>query len=135
MAKLIAHDCQAISRRGVRCQAYSLPGEQWCFTHHPDRQDAVAEARSKGGRIKALQGRRLKLETSRSLARFTATVLQDARDGLIDPDTARAVLYGISIQAQAIQAAEQREMQQLSAEVRSLVEEARRRGLQESSSR
>jgi hypothetical protein len=82
-----------------------------------------------------LQGRRLKLETSRSLARFTATVLQDARDGLIDPDTARAVLYGISIQAQAIQAAEQREMQQLSAEVRSLVEEARRRGLQESSSR
>lgn len=131
--------CPAMKREGGQCQGFSALGGDWCFNHHPEMQDRMAEARKLGGKnsskLKALNGKRLKLDTSRSLAKFTATVLQDARAGLIDPDTARAVLYGISIQAQAIQAAEQREMQQLSAEVRSLVEEAKRRGLQETGSR
>ena len=54
----------------------------------------------------ALQNRRLKLDTPAALIRFVGTVVQDVVSGAVEPDVARAALYGCSIQRQLIEASE-----------------------------
>ena len=78
--------------------------------HNPERAAAVAAARARGGTVAAklriLQGKRERLDTPKALVRFVANVIQDALAGTVEPDVARVVLYGISIQRALIEAAD-----------------------------
>jgi hypothetical protein len=52
--------CSAITEGGERCRQAPLKGGDLCFWHHPEHQEAAAEARRLGGlrrkREKAIEG-------------------------------------------------------------------------------
>ena len=93
--------CEERTKRGTRCAAFALPGERYCWSHHPERQGEVREARSKGATVKnqlvAIEGKRKRLDSAEALTRFTADVVQDVLGGAVTPDVGRCVLYGTSV--------------------------------------
>lgn len=96
--------CQAATKHGAPCAAFALPGRPWCITHDPERQADVRAARSRGGatasKLRALEGRRARLETPAQLLRFTGKLIHDVVDGVLDPKVAGTAFYGISIARQ-----------------------------------
>jgi hypothetical protein len=108
-----------------------LPGRDVCIMHAPDMAEKIAAARMKGGaaaaKLRVLQGKRLRLDSPAALVKFTGNLLQDALAGTVDPDTARTVLYGVSVQLKAVELSQRSDVEQALAEVRRLVDEARRR--------
>jgi hypothetical protein len=100
--------CRATRKDGATCRAPALPDSALCWTHDPRQAEAAARARAagaaKGGRLRALRERRAKLDTAAALLRFNAGVIQDTLAGTLPPDVARAVLYGVSIQRQLVEA-------------------------------
>jgi hypothetical protein len=94
--------CGAPTKRGTPCAAFALPGRDRCISHDPERAEALAAARSKGGqhcaRLRVLQGQRAKLDTPRALVRYTAGIILDVAEGKLLADVGRVVLYGINIQ-------------------------------------
>jgi len=102
--------CQGMRKDGAPCKAPALSDSALCWVHDPRQAEAAARARaagaSKGGTLRALNGRRRRLDTAAALVTFTAAVVQDVLAGTVEPDVARAVLYGISIQRQLVEVAE-----------------------------
>ena len=99
--------CGARTNRGAACRSFALPGGQFCLSHDPDRQVAVRKARAKGGaaasKLRALEGKRAKLDTPSALMHFTGKLIQDMLDGTTPVDVGRAVLYGIIIQRRLVE--------------------------------
>ena len=62
---------------------------------------AAAAARSRGatkaGKLRALRGKRRRLDTHSGLAHFVTSLVYDVVEGRQDPDVARTALYGCSI--------------------------------------
>jgi hypothetical protein len=108
-----------------------LPGRDVCIMHAPDLAEKVAAARARGGtmaaKVRLLEGRRLRLDSPAALVKFTGNLLQDALAGTVDPDTARTVLYGVSVQLKAVELTQRSDVDQALQEVKALVAEARRR--------
>lgn len=98
--------CTALTQQGAACRAFALPGGGRCAVHEPLRAERVRAARAKGGQVKALRGRRARLDTVQSLVRFTGTLIQDALAGALAADVARTALYGISIQRQLVESSD-----------------------------
>ena len=102
--------CQAVRKDGQPCRAPAQPGATLCLWHDPDRVEAARAARSQGamaaGKVRALDGRRRKLENAGALAKFMSSLIHDVLDGRTAPDTARVVVYAISVQRQIIEAAD-----------------------------
>lgn len=96
--------CTAPTQRGGVCRAFALPGGARCAVHEPTRQAQVQAARAKGGQVKAIRGRRAKLDTVPALVKFTAGLIGDLLDGTRPLGVARVALYGISIQRQLVEA-------------------------------
>jgi|SRR5215211_1238944 len=48
-AKLLAR-CAAIKPNGERCKVEAIPDEEWCWSHHPDYEEARRRRASKGGK-------------------------------------------------------------------------------------
>src|ERR687889_1200961 len=42
--------CAGITAAGDRCKAEAMPGEEWCWNHHPDYEQARRRRASKGGK-------------------------------------------------------------------------------------
>ena len=42
--------CAAIKPNGERCRADAIDHAEWCWSHHPDHQDARRRRASKGGK-------------------------------------------------------------------------------------
>ena len=42
--------CAGITAAGSRCKAEAMPGEQWCWNHHPDYEQARRRRAVKGGK-------------------------------------------------------------------------------------
>jgi hypothetical protein len=42
--------CSGIRADGGRCRGQAIAGSQWCFSHHPDYEQARQRRASKGGR-------------------------------------------------------------------------------------
>jgi hypothetical protein len=95
------HACAATTKRGTACRSIVPAGRAYCLAHDPERRDEVAAARSNGARkansLRALNGRRRRLDNHAGLAAFITNVVYDVIDGRADPDVARAALYGCSI--------------------------------------
>ncbi len=98
--------CQAQTQAGQPCRAFATGGP-WCRMHDPAQAEAVRAARAKGGaaasKLRALQGRRAKLDTPVRLLAFTSNLIHDVVEVRIHPDTARVALYGCSIARQLIE--------------------------------
>ena len=102
--------CAAQRKDGQSCRAPALPGSRYCFAHDPTRSADAQAARMKGAtnaaKMRSLKGKRWKLDTAAGLVRFTSGLMQDTLAGTVEPDTARVVFYGVSIQRQLIEVAE-----------------------------
>jgi hypothetical protein len=48
--------CAGKNDRGEPCGMAPLKGEQWCFSHHPDRETERVAARKRGGRRNRVAG-------------------------------------------------------------------------------
>jgi hypothetical protein len=46
---MVREHCSATTAKGQPCQAFALPGETLCFSHHPDKAGEVKEAQRRGG--------------------------------------------------------------------------------------
>jgi len=83
------------------CRAPALPDSALCWSHDPRQADAAAAARaagaSKGAKVKALHGRRRRLDSHGGLAAFLTALVHDVVEGKVDPDVARTAFYGCSI--------------------------------------
>ena len=102
--------CDAIRKDGERCRAPALPDSVLCWSHDPRQAETAARARaegaSKGGKLRALKGRRPKLDSPRALVRFVADLAQDTLSGAVEPDVSRAVAYCVSLQIRLLEASE-----------------------------
>lgn len=122
--------CEARTLRGEPCRSFALGDRPYCMSHDPERAGDVRRARARGGaaasKVRALKGRRDRLDTPGALVRFTSGVIQDVLDGTVPPDVARAVLYGLSIQRQLVEAGDLE--RRLTSLERQLAPEQARRG-------
>jgi hypothetical protein len=98
--------CNGTTQRATACQAFALPGGEFCAVHEPERAEQVRAARSKGGKVAALASRRRHLDTPGRLVRFASSVIQDALDGTLDLAVAKTVLYGVGIQRSLVEASD-----------------------------
>jgi hypothetical protein len=94
----------------VACRSFALPGGDACLAHDPDRAETARAARSRGAvhanKLRAINGRRSRLETVPSLVAFTGRLIQDVMDGTTPAEIGRVVLYGISIQRHLVEVGE-----------------------------
>jgi hypothetical protein len=102
--------CRATTRAGTPCRAFPLPGEPWCLAHHPDRRAEMRAARARGGpaagRRRALAGRRARLATVPELVAFNARIVDDVLAGRLPVDTARVVVYALTLQRSLVEASD-----------------------------
>jgi hypothetical protein len=109
-----------------------LPGESWCWAHHPDRQEIAAAARSNGAvkanKLRSLEGRRRKLDTPRAVVAFLSNLVYDVAEGRRDVEVAKVIAYTVNVQLKAIDSSRQSDVEQALQEVKALVAEARMRG-------
>ena len=93
--------CTEKRKDGAPCRAPALPDSTLCWVHDPRQTERAARARidggAKGGRLKAVKGRRRRLDTHAGLAQFITGLVYDVVEGRQDPDVARTALYGCSI--------------------------------------
>jgi len=97
--------CVAQTQHGEPCRSFALPEGTLCAVHDPARRERVQAARSKGGQMRAIQGRRRKLDTAQELLKFTSTVILDVLEGSVNLDVGRVVLYGVQVQRGVLETA------------------------------
>jgi hypothetical protein len=96
--------CTASRKDGSACRAPALPDSALCWSHDPRQADAAAQARaagaSKGGKVRALHGRRRRLDSHAGLSLFLNDLIHDLAEGKQDPDVARVIVYACSVMRQ-----------------------------------
>jgi hypothetical protein len=106
-----------------------LPGRDVCIMHAPDMAEKIAAARMKGGtaaaKLRVLQGKRLRLDSPAALAKFMSGLIQDVMAGTLGVDTARTVVYAVSVQRQVVEHAEKAELEKRLVEVERLLAQRR----------
>jgi hypothetical protein len=102
--------CRAPTVSGRACRGFLLPGRDVCLSHAEDLADKLARARALGGsaaaKVRALQGKRLRLDSAGALLRFNANLAQDTLSGSVDPSVSKAVSYAIGNQLRLLEAGE-----------------------------
>ncbi len=94
--------CGAELERGGTCRAFALDSGR-CWNHDPARAGERHAAQSKGGKLRALQGRRRKLTTPAALMAFVDTLIWNAIDGKYDPRLVNAVVGAVNVQRALIE--------------------------------
>jgi len=93
--------CGGTRKDSSPCRAPALPDSALCWSHDPRQAEAARAARatgaSKGAKVKALNGRRRRLDNQAGLSIFLTNLVHDVVEGKQDPDVARAAMYGCSI--------------------------------------
>jgi hypothetical protein len=118
--------CGAELASGGRCRGFALPGGR-CWNHAPERAEERRAARSKGGKLRAIEGRLKRLDNPKALAAFLSNLVHDLVDGKAEAELVKTVAYSISVQCKVLDLARQTDVEQALAEVRRLTAEARRR--------
>lgn len=107
--------CIADKADGRPCQAHALDGEDFCFTHHPDRAGERAKARKAGGQartaIRLPAGPPARsLQTADDVRALLSDVISNVIRGEMDGRTANTIgfLAGVTLKAIQISEVEQR---------------------------
>jgi hypothetical protein len=95
--------CTAQTRHGEACRAFARPGRPFCQTHDPERREAFHQACSKGGTLRALQGKRANLRTMGDLVKFNARIIGDVLEGTMAADVARTLVYALTLQHRLVE--------------------------------
>jgi hypothetical protein len=107
--------CQARRKDDQPCRARVLPGESWCWAHHPDRQEIAAAARSNGAvkanKLRSLEGGRRKLDTPRAVVAFLSNLVHDVAEGRRDAEVAKVIAYTVNVQLKAVELVQKSEVE------------------------
>jgi len=77
--------------------------------------------------LKALHGRRRRLDSPSALAAFLSGLIHDLAEGRVEPDLAKVIFYGCSVQRGVVELAERADVERRLVEVERMIELARRR--------
>ncbi len=91
--------CQALNKRGEPCRAGARAGQVYCFQHDPERAEAVAEARRKGGANskKPASAPPVDLSTPERCRLAVEETINRLRRGDESVQVARTVLYAVAV--------------------------------------
>jgi hypothetical protein len=84
--------CAAVTQVGTACKGIPMPGESYCYAHHPDTLEARRKAGSKGGKR---GGRGRQSPVSTELARLQTVfeqMAEDIRAGTLDRGSAAVMI-------------------------------------------
>ena len=94
--------CAGITVAGSRCKAEAMPGEEWCWNHHPDHEQARRRRASKGGKR---GGRGRPVAELGALRDENADVRRRLLDGELAPNVAAVAVQSINTDIRAVSAA------------------------------
>ena len=90
--------CAGIRADGGRCGGQAIRDSQWCFSHHPDYEEARRRRGSKGGK----RGGRGRPQTEINLAKEKLWQLaEDTLAGEVDKGTAAVVAQVLNVYLKA----------------------------------
>ena len=88
--------CAAIKPNGERCKVEAMPDAEWCWSHHPDYEEARRQRASRGGK-RGGRGR----PQARELAGIKER-LADLADGVLADDPEKRVDKGVAAVASQV---------------------------------
>ena len=97
--------CGAAAKRGEPCRAFALPGGR-CWSHAPERAAERRAAYSKGAKLKAINGRRPRLDDAAGLLKFNADLVNRLLVGELEADVVRCLVYALTLQKSLIEVGE-----------------------------
>jgi hypothetical protein len=122
--------CEGIRKDGGPCKAPRLPDSALCWSHDPRQSEqavrARAEGASKGGQLRALQGRRRRLDSPAAVVGFLSNLVHDVADGRVEGEVAKVLVYALSVQLKAVELAEAAQGRRLLDQVGELTRQAKR---------
>ena len=99
--------CEGTTTAGTPCRSFTAGG-RWCFPHDPANAERMRDARtrgaSRGGKLKAIHGRRPRLDDAAGLLRFNAELINRLLAGELEVDVVRCVVYALSLQKSLVEA-------------------------------
>ncbi|MDP8953143.1 MAG: hypothetical protein M3N18_13085 [Actinomycetota bacterium] len=88
--------CAGVKRNGGRCTAPALPGEEWCYGHHP----GYAEKRKRNA-AKSHKARSASPEIA-AIKQRLSTLTDDVLEGTVDKGDAAVVSQVLNVYLRAI---------------------------------
>ncbi len=120
--------CAGIKADGGRCQAQAIRDTEWCFSHHPDYEDARRHRATKGGKR---GGRGRPVAELGALRVENAEIRERLLAGKLKPHVAAVAVQSINADARLVattlKAKETEELAREVEELRTLLDERNRR--------
>jgi hypothetical protein len=91
--------CGAIKPNGERCKVEAIPDAQWCWSHHPDYEQARRRRASKGGKR---GGRGRPIAELASLRDENADIRRRLLEGELLPNVAAVAVQSINTDIRAV---------------------------------
>ncbi len=120
--------CAGIKADGGRCGGQAIRDSQWCFSHHPDYEEARRRRGSRGGKR---GGRGRPISELAALRDENTDIRERLLDGALQPGVAAVAIQSINTDIRAVSAAlKAREQEELEGRLEKLerVLEARKNG-------
>ncbi len=97
--------CAAIKANGERCKAEAMPDAEWCWSHHPNYEQARRRRASKGGKRGGRGRPQAELSEVKSILRGLAgSVLKgttDRQDAAVVGQLLNTVIRAVSVELKA----------------------------------
>jgi hypothetical protein len=121
--------CVSLRKDGAACRAPAVPGSDQCWVHDEAWADRAREGRAlgaiKAGKLRSMVGRRPRLDNGKALAAWLSNLLIDVLEGKTDPDIAKVLFYGASVQRGVVELVQRSEVERRLAEVEKLLAQRR----------
>src|SRR5215204_5900975 len=91
--------CAAIKPNGERCKVEAMPDAEWCWSHHPDYEQARRRRASKGGKR---GGRGRPIAELASLREENADIRRRLLEGELLPNVAAVAVQSINTDIRAL---------------------------------
>jgi hypothetical protein len=116
--------CAAIKPNGERCKVEAIPEAEWCWSHHPDYEEARRRRASKGGKR---GGRGRPIAELGSLRDENSDIRRRLLEGELLPNVAAVAVQSINTDIRAVGAAlKAREQEELTERLEALEEQLER---------
>ena len=93
--------CSGIKADGGRCRAQAIRDSQWCFSHHPDYEDARRRRGTKGGKR---GGRGRPVAELATLRDENARIRRRLLEGELQPGVAAVAVQSLNCDIRAVSA-------------------------------
>ena len=107
--------CSFIKPDGNRCSAFHMKDSNYCFTHNPEvaqeralahRKAGLAQKFELGEGVEVVWAKNIRLKRPRDIVRFTSKIMNELRQGKVEPRIATALFYGANVLIRAFEVSE-----------------------------